>query len=1002
MNRYLLISAFLSMAFAQETIWESNGIPIRQGVHIEWQKTVCPGENGTAIFVWSDTRFGARNVFAQKIDTNGSLLWGDEGAAVTHLPGRQEDPVAITDGSGGAFIAWVDYRFDEEGDIFIQHVDSDGNNLMNNEGEALAQVIGRHLTINMCTDSSGGVFVTWQDKRNLLDDDIYGTHVSADHEIVAPGTGVPIIVMNGNQGAKSLEYAGSGTALLVWMDTRSGIGNDIYAQKFNMDMIKIFADDGLPVAVGDDLETSPRTTYINHDTSFVTWQSGIESSRIYFNFLTSDGLVFSTPKAVSTFASNMKEPRVKRNMEGEIFVQWTDFRSDTTNGNHYYQKITHGGVRLWNDDGIMLDEIGNDNHARFVADSAGGIQCYWERGTYPEVDILYRKISNDGNYTSSTPIVINDADGYQNSPIVESDGAIGSFVIFADQEFGSIDLRSQLVQNDVTQFAYNGKLVMHGLDGDVNYVSAFSDGIEVVMNWVDSRNAKKLFGSRVNGDGVIDTLFNGKQMAQYEILIEELENEPVSLNVQDVGLITANFDGSTGSKLIRLNKYDEHFSPVWGDSGIYVFESSAEQRRVHLLSSSNLLVFWSEIRDEFEYDIFMQSFDANGIPQLQDGGVKIVDGNWVDMYVEAVMMTEDGNIMIFWVEDVWGSGTLRYNHITEQGNVAAHGVNGGYILDNTGDPEKLKLVALENGAAAIVAWEELHNFAKDVYFNQVNQDGTKALSTSAAMTSAANDQSNIQMAASGDKVLVVWEDFENGLDFNITGQLIDISSLELSGENFAVCDAELFQGSPSVVYDERENIFLITWEDERGVDNGDPVLSGGLDIYLTIVDESGAVFFNDGILIAGDYHNQSKPQFVRMSDETSSSSDWLIHWVDMRSSGKADLKNLYGQGIEFIIEDIDPENIPEHFAVSAAYPNPFNSNVNIDISIAKAKPFVFSVTNVLGQTVFQEIYIPNHAGTYRIHWNGRDIFNRELSSGLYIYSVKTSDDIFTGKFTYLK
>ena len=37
----------------------------------------------------------------------------------------------------------------------------------------------------MCTDSLGGVFVTWQDKRSGIDDDIYGTHVTAEHEIVS-------------------------------------------------------------------------------------------------------------------------------------------------------------------------------------------------------------------------------------------------------------------------------------------------------------------------------------------------------------------------------------------------------------------------------------------------------------------------------------------------------------------------------------------------------------------------------------------------------------------------------------------------------------------------------------------------------------------------------------------------------------------------------------------------------------------------------------------------
>ena len=87
-------------ANAQETLWEANGVPIRQGVHIEWQRTVCPGDNGSAIFVWSDTRNGSRNVFAEKVNSNGNFLWGTDGAAVIDLPGRQEDPVAIADGSG--------------------------------------------------------------------------------------------------------------------------------------------------------------------------------------------------------------------------------------------------------------------------------------------------------------------------------------------------------------------------------------------------------------------------------------------------------------------------------------------------------------------------------------------------------------------------------------------------------------------------------------------------------------------------------------------------------------------------------------------------------------------------------------------------------------------------------------------------------------------------------------------------------------------------------------
>ena len=59
----LLGSSVCSTMFAQD-LGLPTGAALRQGVHVEWYRTVCPGDNGSAIFVWSDTRYGMRNVFA--------------------------------------------------------------------------------------------------------------------------------------------------------------------------------------------------------------------------------------------------------------------------------------------------------------------------------------------------------------------------------------------------------------------------------------------------------------------------------------------------------------------------------------------------------------------------------------------------------------------------------------------------------------------------------------------------------------------------------------------------------------------------------------------------------------------------------------------------------------------------------------------------------------------------------------------------------------------------
>ena len=58
----------MSLIFAQSPFeWSNNGVPLRQGIHIEWWKAVEVGNEGEFIIVWSDCRYGIRDIFAQKI-----------------------------------------------------------------------------------------------------------------------------------------------------------------------------------------------------------------------------------------------------------------------------------------------------------------------------------------------------------------------------------------------------------------------------------------------------------------------------------------------------------------------------------------------------------------------------------------------------------------------------------------------------------------------------------------------------------------------------------------------------------------------------------------------------------------------------------------------------------------------------------------------------------------------------------------------------------------------
>ena len=66
LRRFLFIQFLLTVTLAQFD-WIDDGVPLRQGVHIEWQRSGDVSPNGDMIFSWSDTRNGIRDDFVKKV-----------------------------------------------------------------------------------------------------------------------------------------------------------------------------------------------------------------------------------------------------------------------------------------------------------------------------------------------------------------------------------------------------------------------------------------------------------------------------------------------------------------------------------------------------------------------------------------------------------------------------------------------------------------------------------------------------------------------------------------------------------------------------------------------------------------------------------------------------------------------------------------------------------------------------------------------------------------------
>ena len=370
--RFFFLCLTFNLVLAQFD-WIDDGAPIRQGQHIEWQRTAGSGDTGEIIFGWSDTRDSMRDVYVQKIDTQGNRLWGEKGIAVTTAYGRQEDPLLVGDDNGGAFIIWIDYRSepDTKGDVYAQHVLSDGSLVWSLEGQPIVVKDGAQRSPNMCKDGNGGAYIIWKDLSLGQYEHVYATHISSNNEIINPGQGIPIMTNDSHHNGISLEIAGLGEAAMAWVDDRNG-NLDIFGQRILADHVNdtivtqwsSVEEGGTPICDSEGDQNYAKITYASgccgtEGITVATWQDDRNQNfDIYMQYLWVNGDPYfeDSPQGLpltNGLSSSQTKPRVKADNSGAYVVWYSD---QNGNSDIYAQKIiaSQDDPLQWSIDGLPI------------------------------------------------------------------------------------------------------------------------------------------------------------------------------------------------------------------------------------------------------------------------------------------------------------------------------------------------------------------------------------------------------------------------------------------------------------------------------------------------------------------------------------------------------------------------------------------------------------------------------------------------------------------------
>lgn len=418
----------------------ANGITVWGGVSgIDLTSSTLPKSNpklvsdgdGGAIFCWTNDNA----VFAQRVGSNGDLLWGENGVKATigqpsPLRYYQWWPSIVTDDNGGAIIIWSEVIFDdrllqEEGwkYIYAQRFDATGTKLWGDSGKEVSNLfLFSSITKYIFSDNNGNYTVVkanetmdplirvegyYMQKINLNGEKQFSDEVKLF--TLPTGYNLENMVSDGNGGLNSI---------ISFSDLNTNT-NSLYLQKHTNTGLPVFSGDyGVNVVEGitgkkinDRIYPSTNLMMDNLGGAIVGWVESSTITQFFAQRFSGDGIKLWNNNNVNIFNNNVNFPVVCNLQSGQEPVR-SIIDSD---GNFVFlsnsyikglkaQKININGETMWSGCGEVVSTTQGDKLGSKLVQTGEKMIAVWSNNTsfmsnsgIPNLDIYAQPLYSNGS-----------------------------------------------------------------------------------------------------------------------------------------------------------------------------------------------------------------------------------------------------------------------------------------------------------------------------------------------------------------------------------------------------------------------------------------------------------------------------------------------------------------------------------------------------------------------------------------------------------------------------
>jgi hypothetical protein len=155
-------------------LWRPGGLPLEiikatGEFFIVSNHSVISDNAGGAIIIWEDGRKGLANTYAQRIGSDGVIMWQPEGVEVSYIKSNTSFIFRqmVDDGQGGALVSCRFKNADNgKQGIMVQRLDSSGRKVW--PGNGVVAVEGGTSAHSTAHDGRGGVIIAWGIQKGMF------------------------------------------------------------------------------------------------------------------------------------------------------------------------------------------------------------------------------------------------------------------------------------------------------------------------------------------------------------------------------------------------------------------------------------------------------------------------------------------------------------------------------------------------------------------------------------------------------------------------------------------------------------------------------------------------------------------------------------------------------------------------------------------------------------------------------------------------------------------